>query len=541
MGIDGLVFLPNAHPKLSLYVAAAALCGLVWASVAAGRPVVPGLRLVAAGLALLFFGTAAVYLCSPFYEDHVESSIAIISWLATGGAPVYHAPDAAARYSYLYGPLTFIFNAAMMKLVGANIFASKLTGFCAAIVSGACVVATALRLGFRGTGLAAVIAGFCGLCGMFGNLAYWNRPDSFLLAASSAAVLLASFTASPVTAVLFGLLAGVMVNLKAYAALFAGPPFIFALFGSSRQVSFVAVAVLAGAIACAAPFGLANVDLANYLTLLRSASEQGLNPGEFVGVIGMALVCCLPLILFVWLDRARSVARPYLWAIGVFLLVAATIVVPASKIGAGPHHLLPLVPIGLWLILLRARAPGAAAKPARDRFWVASAATLMLLWIAIAGQGQILADAIQQWGGAAAAAAEVRSVASDPAMRPVQVIVRSGVGLSGKVQPAFLGEGFLLDEGALMDMNQAGLAIPAATVAAIRSCQFRTMLFAAGQAPFTDRSYYHDAPLFNDEIRGAFLASYALQGRGRYFDVWVCKPGFAERNTLTQPPGGRGL
>ena len=434
---------------------------------------------------------------------------------------MYHAADAAARYSYLYGPLTFLANAAVMQLAGASIFASKLAGIAALAIAACCAGIVARRVGMRGLGWAAAFAGFLAICSMFGNLAYWNRPDSFLLAASSGAVLLATVTPGPVSAILFGALAGAMVNLKVYSALFAAPPFLFALLSTRRPVSFIALAVVSFLVICLAPFESSNVDFGNYVQLLRAASQQGLNPGEFVGVVGMALVCCLPPLLL--LRDQRPMPARYVWTLALFLVVTAAIMVPASKIGAGPHHLLPLLPIALWLMLLRLRAPAPPVAPRPSPRWLATAAAAVLLWTAAAGQGQILLDAIRQWAAASAAAAEVRAVVDDPAMRSVQVIVRSGVGLSGKVQPAFMGDGFLIDEGALMDMNQAGMRLPDATLAAIRSCQFKTMLLAVEQAPFSDRSYYHDAPLFNDAVKAAFLASYAKQGRGRYFDVWRCK------------------
>src|SRR5215203_1397547 len=51
---------------------------------------------------------AAWYALLPYFFDYAEPTVAAIAWLFEIGKPIYHAPDAAERYSHIYGPLAFM-------------------------------------------------------------------------------------------------------------------------------------------------------------------------------------------------------------------------------------------------------------------------------------------------------------------------------------------------------------------------------------------------------------------------------------------------
>jgi hypothetical protein len=72
----------------------------------------------------------------------------------------------------------------------------------------------------------------------------------------------------------------------------------------------------------------------------------------------------------------------------------------------------------------------------------------------------------------------------------------------------------------------SGLAVPAATLAAIRACRADVWLTPRDTEPFAGPNRYPAmarAPLFPDAFRRAFSESYVREGRTQFYDVWRCR------------------
>src|SRR5512145_1637874 len=83
----------------------------------------------------LFAAVLAIYITVPAFVDHVEPSIASLSWLAVQGGRLY--PDASGpdMYGLPYGPVLFLANGAVMKVFGPGLAAAKLAGAISAVVA----------------------------------------------------------------------------------------------------------------------------------------------------------------------------------------------------------------------------------------------------------------------------------------------------------------------------------------------------------------------------------------------------------------------
>ena len=146
---------------------------------------------------LLYLATVVVYAATPAYFDHVEPSVASVSWMVVRGQPAYPEPESAGMYGLPYGPLLFLLNGLTMKVLGAAIITSKIAGACAAVAS-LLLVGLAVRqaggqwpLAMRWTALIYL---------MFGAASMWVRAEPLLLLSSSLAVL--SLTVSRVPSLL---------------------------------------------------------------------------------------------------------------------------------------------------------------------------------------------------------------------------------------------------------------------------------------------------------------------------------------------------
>src|ERR1017187_3084468 len=62
----------------------------------------------------------------PGYLEHVEPSIASVSYIVLRGAPLYHGMDSAQRYAFPYGPMGFLPYSLALRFLGAQILSLKL-------------------------------------------------------------------------------------------------------------------------------------------------------------------------------------------------------------------------------------------------------------------------------------------------------------------------------------------------------------------------------------------------------------------------------
>lgn len=83
------------------------------------------------------------------------------------------------------------------------------------------------------------------------------------------------------------------------------------------------------------------------------------------------------------------------------------------------------------------------------------------------------------------------------------------------------GNPYLIDSGAMMEMEVTGLEIPKATHDALRNGMIDVWLIPAGNEPFVLHNHYPPlAPVFQPSFRKVFLDHYSICHRTEHFDVW---------------------
>src|ERR1017187_7208454 len=83
---------------------------------------VPLCLIVVVGYLLIVFCNVAY----PGYLEHVEPSIASVSYIILHGAPLYHSMESAQRYAFPYGPMGFLPYALALRVLGAQVMSLKL-------------------------------------------------------------------------------------------------------------------------------------------------------------------------------------------------------------------------------------------------------------------------------------------------------------------------------------------------------------------------------------------------------------------------------
>ena len=93
----------------------------------------------------LYLATVVLYVAMPAYFDHVEPSVAAVSWVVMQGQQAYPDQASAGMYGLPYGPMLFLGNGLTMLLLGPSIITSKVAGAVATVASLFALVLAARR------------------------------------------------------------------------------------------------------------------------------------------------------------------------------------------------------------------------------------------------------------------------------------------------------------------------------------------------------------------------------------------------------------
>jgi hypothetical protein len=545
--------LGSQHP-LTTFALLLALFGLTLRVPAVRDPLLAAARRSGPGLMaslgaitiLVFVGVGIWYASIAAFACEVEPLIASVSWLLKEGQPLYHAIDAAERYSVVYGPSVYLTNGLFLSLLGPSIVAAKIGSLLAAVASLAFLfLALRSRLALRSA------LPLAGLAVLFywesGCSAYLVRPDAPLLAAVAFGLLCAR--RAPARLAWLGVAAalGFAVNLKIHSGLYFLP--VLVLLAGRHGGRRTALAVAGGGLLVLAPFVLhPGISLRNYLAWVVVASGHGLDPSALPALVRHALFFALPLIVVLAaggrLDPRR---RQHRWLLTTYLLANVGIVILAAKPGAGLVHLLPLATLGVVLA-----GDGLADLLARPVGWPRFSPLVVGAFAATAAAAVIggwvteYRSVRQAYAQVAEAPAIRRDLESILAAYPDRTV---GMGYGGEganfrrtfLRPllTFSGQPLLLDAIAVMDAEKAGLDLPAATFDALDAGRIQVWLVPRRAHPFEKSNWY--APhhtLFSPDFREHFERCYRLDRRTDFFDCWVWRGGGRTGRTALAVPHG---
>lgn len=481
----------------------------------------------AALLALIGYVAIVIwYVSKEAYYDFAEPTIASVAWLFDRGRPIYHAFDAAERYSHMYGPLAFIIPGWFLAIAGPSILASKAVGALAGLI-GLVVIYRLVGTATTDRAQALMLTGlFALVCLMYRNLSFWLRPDSFTLLFTSLALLAAMWRQRWAAAIGVGVCTGVLLNLKLTGPLYALPAFglLVARFG----IGSIAVACVATITTAAAPFlAFSNVSFENYVTWVRMSAKNGLLFTVLHQNIEWAMFLLLPLAPTLLLPEPPSLppgARRWLYA-GLAAGLAG-VVVAASKPGAGSYHLMPFWPIVIYAIALHADALRARFR--EDAGLRRGVLAFSIVVGVIGGVQQVYwIEATRLMNGVSLAEDLGQFMNANPGRtiamgynhfgerftfaRPL-IVFRSGI--------------YPIDAPAVQEYGMSGLVVPEATIAAVRRCEVDLWLIPKGAAPFEGPNKYPTTnyrPLFPESFIRAFAESYEHASDTRYFEIWSCR------------------
>lgn len=496
-------------------------------SVSEGRPEPPvrffsSLRFWAMAIfgpfALAWLVMTLIYASTPIHIDHVEPTITVAAQQWLHGRPLYHPADSPYLYSLLLGPFDYLSVALSLTLCSDPILAAKLAGGFWSLASVALLFFVFRTAG--GTFWAVVGLGVVGselLLDML--MAFWDRPDPALIFTVGLGLAALQVRQRRLGAVLLALAVGLAMGLKIHGALYL-LPCLALWFRRHGFVPTVLVAV-AGGVFSLAPFLLPGISALDYAGWLRFGLQQHRTWEMFQDNVETLIQLLLPLLLFIGHPRLKF-SRRDLTDEG--LLLAATVIagalvcLPASKVGAGWHHLLPFaVYVGYLFSRL---LPGLSVR--LEFRWVQA---VLAIWVGVAGYEAIHNGSYVIWYfqnmPAQAIQADLRNLLRSYPAKDVQMgIGNGGIYMATFYSPWIYREGTpcVVDIGAFMDMKEAGLD-DKALVTSLTTEQFRYWLIPRDGEPFSMNSWYDQEPLFDDQVRQAFLQHYVPVAASAFYIV----------------------
>jgi hypothetical protein len=477
---------------------------------------------------LLIYG----YLIFPSYIDHVQPSIAAVSWLAVHGHPIWPNWETGDVYGMIYGPLLYLLTGVFL-LIDPSILMSKLPGLAAFFGAVVCLWwALRQKKADRITTFFLITAFLIALIALDPTtprlfIGYENHADVFLIFLATLTLPVAFEWPAQRSAIGVGILAGLCAGFKVHGFLYAIPAALAVIARAKDQREGLRFAGVGGGAALAVivlPFLVSPAAGAvDYLSYLLMSTHHGLAMREVSDGLLIAVSLAVPLFV-VWHWRRPVLGRPERWfLIGLAGAVAATFVFVAKR-GDGPHHLWPLFPpcfYGMACIL------GADSR-ARDSLkpQTIMAVVVLALFVTYAGWLEtsyyVSKLLYERQDIELAKIADVENILKD--YPDAQFGVSDDLHYYDsfyKVLGVFQGAPLRLDIPSWLDLAFAG--IPEKVVArAIEHCAARTWVLPLGE-PFVMLNWYTQQPLFSDKFREEFHNNYRLVREDDFYQVWACK------------------
>jgi hypothetical protein len=202
------------------------------------------------------------------YFDHIEPSITSVSWLFAEGRPVYHGTDEPRLYNLPYGPVIFMINGIVLKLLGPSIKVSKLAAIFS-FMSALALMFMTYRKVVGGKRALVFFGAMLLLLHAFGYKGFWVRSDPLILFCVAAGLWGAAFGRRAISVAIVALSLGLAVNLKVHSVFYLIPvlALMFARFGPGATFIAVSAAMAISAL----PFALfENISLTNYIDNMRT-------------------------------------------------------------------------------------------------------------------------------------------------------------------------------------------------------------------------------------------------------------------------------
>jgi hypothetical protein len=472
----------------------------------------PYLSAISFALAL---SLGAVYLIYPNYFDHAEPTVTVIGQIVAAGGQAYPQGTDWQFNGLVYGPGLYLLNAIGTQLFDP-ILGSKLPG----------VLSYSFGLLLLWWFLPSPIPrAMLVLTYLFYEFGFWNRPESHLLFLTALGVALVT-RPQKWTLLCLGILAGVATTFKFTGFLFFVP---FALVVSFQKINWpkLLFAGILGISVAWLPYALPVFNFYNHFAYIQTLATQTLSASILQSNLAYAFFSFLPVIWLWFTQRNNLQARGIGLIILVDVVIEILVCIAASKPGAGPHHLLPGLPIKIWLVHQLTQNPVLASG--RAYRFIGLVVFVMTSYYLCYGYQKFLRVhliSVDFVNKQLAAKQELINLINKNQNVFLAVSDEKHVNYSlSFYRPYAFGPNYRdkLDPVAFMEVNYTLKVDDALLKQKIKDCKYPSIFLPSIGQPFTLSNFYTNRSLFTDDLRSTFNQSYKKTYEGKYYDVYICK------------------
>ena len=465
---------------------------------------------------VLALSLGLVYLIYPNYFDHAEPMVAVIGQIVASGGQAYPEGADWQFNGLVYGPSLYLLNALGTQLVDP-ILGSKLPGVIS-YVAGLILLWYSLPSPFARAMMV--------LMYLFYEFGFWNRPEAHLLFLSALGIAMITRLQNW-TMLGLGLLAGIATTFKFTGFLFF-VPLVFAVLMKGESWRRLLLAIVVGVGVACLPYALPVFNFHNHFAYIQLLATQKLSTDLMQSNVAYATFSLLP-VAWLWASRPN---HPQSRQLGLIILVDAAIellvCVAASKPGAGPHHLLPGLPLKIWLVhQLTYKDNNEYSRAYR---FLGLVVFVMSIYYVSYGYPKFLRVHL---GSYESIWRQIQ--AKQELQQLIQNHPNSLVGVSDDkhenyslsfYRPYAFGPNYrdLLDPVAFMEVNYTLEVDDGLFAEKIRTCTYRSIILPAKGEPFDLSNLYfkYKKPLFTDNLKLTFASNYKLLKHGQFYDIFMC-------------------
>ena len=470
-----------------------------------------------------YLATLVAYLLYPSYLDHVEATVTSIAWLGMHGHALYPNWVSDDIYGLVYGPVLYLLQG-LFLLIEPTITTSKVLGVASLLIA-FCLIFVVIK-----QKLASNLTSFLYIASLvmlfvpFGPFAYWTRAEPFLILINVLALLAAIKLRPRAASAVIGILAGIATGFKLHGFIYVAPMAVMTLVQAKTARDRIILAVIG--VACAIifaflPFCLKESSLVGYWQYLNIAAHHRFAPDAFRANLLFALAIFSP-IVGIWFWRKPALNHTEFWLLaGLSISVAIAVCIGSIS---GPYHLLPFVPLCLYVATIMAAAPGRQSKPA-PRETIAIIFIVLLLAYGPGGfiiHFRLLTD---YYRNSQAERDKILELQRDLAAYPDAQIGISDDGHYSdtyyRIFSVLKGYPLHVDFAAWEDLAYVGVD-EKYVIRFIEACEVPSWILPLG-APFTKLSWYTKQPILSDDFRRIFRMNYKLIQLGQAYQVWGCR------------------
>lgn len=445
------------------------------------------------------------YLAYPNYLSHVEPTVAWHGVVLKGGSLLYLMPVGSyPYYGIIYGPALSEIQLLFQWLGFPTLVSSKLPGLMAFAFAGLILLRLNKDWLYRGYLLYLF---------PFGLMLFHNRAEPYLLLIVSISILISKNCADKkYLPILMGLLGGVASALKIHGAAYVLAAYLAVVPSKGVSIHSLALFSISSALSFFAFFIPQNVSFVAFWGYLRLAVDQhGFSIRLLFENLLYLSFLFLPLFMF-W--REAKFERITRINVLLILIVELFITFIAAKNGAGFYHLMPLIPINVFIF---------------QKIWTKTLFNKDLIKVLyasliIASLITVLLDFVLPMSKSWRQFYEAKKEAMYFENKYPGILM--GVTDDNGYPYSFLRvilKGEQIDYESYMDLQISGINDD--TFAEnLKNCRIQYILVPNIGNPFSLNNYYSLKPLFSENVRESFKSKYNIIEIGKHYSLYTCSP-----------------